>query len=79
MTAVLPGIPCEICGPENECSCPPCACVWCRVRRGDGSAQDRAYVDSHVRAHNMARIRRDLHASFAAMQAKIDAELGRKG
>lgn len=20
---------CEICGPENECACPPCGCIHC--------------------------------------------------
>lgn len=22
-------MPCEVCGPERECTCPPCGCIHC--------------------------------------------------
>lgn len=42
---------CELCGPENDCTCGGCQCKWCRDRRGDYvSPFERAQIDRHVRS-----------------------------
>lgn len=42
---------CEICGPENDCTCGGCQCKWCRHRRGDDlSPMEVAQIKAHERA-----------------------------
>lgn len=65
-------LPCEMCGPENDCTCPPCACVWCRVERGEGTPEERRMVQAHVTAHARAATRREMRASAARMREKIE-------
>lgn len=69
-------LPCEICGPENVCSCPPCPCVWCRYRRGEATRQERAMVDAHTAAHDAADARRYGRESAARMRENINRLLG---
>ncbi len=32
-------LPCEICGPENDCACPPCQCKSCVDSRTESPLQ----------------------------------------
>lgn len=46
--------PCDKCGKDTGCTCPPCPCRWCRYDRGEGTAEERALVEANIRAHEMA-------------------------
>lgn len=49
---------CEICGPENACTCKPCPCIWCRHRRGEElSPAERRRVEAHDQALARERLR----------------------
>ncbi len=39
-------LPCELCGPENVCTCPPCACKWCALQRGEATEFQKRQIES---------------------------------
>ena len=69
--------PCDWCGKDTGCTCPPCDCLWCRYRRGEATPFERRRVEAQDEAFRLADTRRDMRASAARMTAKIDALLGR--
>jgi len=76
VTATRPDLQCELCGPENACTCPPCACIWCRYDRGEATAMERRRVEAHVAAIRADETRRDLRQSAARMADRIRALTG---
>lgn len=67
--------PCDACGKDTGCTCPPCDCRWCRYERGEATPDERRIVEAHVYAHKRARDRQALRASAGRMQANIDQQL----
>lgn len=66
---------CEVCGPENECTCGGCQCKWCRHRRGDYlSPIERRQIEAHIAAL-AANARR---AALRKMLADIKPIAGRE-
>lgn len=60
-------LPCEICGPAKECTCPPCDCVWCRHARGETTADESRMVAAHEAAFRRADKRRKVRAMTSEM------------
>lgn len=38
---------CEICGPENDCTCGGCRCRWCRAKFGEVTELERIQMERH--------------------------------
>lgn len=65
---------CEVCGGGDACTCPPCACKWCREARGEAlSEPERLGVMLHSRG-----LRRDAARTLARdMTERMRASLAR--
>ena len=66
-------LPCEICGPENDCTCPPCPCRWCRYSRGEATPEERRMIEARDRAFKAAEHRQFVRSEGANMRARFDA------
>lgn len=78
MTATFHGLPCELCGAQNGCACPPCVCKWCRHSRGEPvSPLEQAAIDRQIESNRLYMERAANRASAARMRAKIDREISR--
>jgi hypothetical protein len=62
---------CEICG-SDECTCPPCSCIWCRHQRGETSVEERTAIYAQQRAFILAEERAAIRASAKRMKATIE-------
>ena len=71
----MTGLPCMVCGPENDCTCPPCPCRWCRYARGEASPEERRVIEARDRAFRLADQRKLAREETANMRAKLDAYL----
>ena len=43
-------LPCELCGPDGQCTCGPCSCVWCRYERDECTDAERRMIAARDRA-----------------------------
>jgi hypothetical protein len=72
-------MPCDACGKDTGCTCPPCTCMWCRARRGDPlTSGERAHYEAQLAQNKRQKARDDLRQSAARMRAKLEA-LSTKG
>lgn len=63
---------CEICGPENRCTCGGCQCMWCRAREGRPlNAAERRRYDDHCRALQAERQRLELRSMSAQLGQRL--------
>lgn len=68
--------PCDACGKDTGCTCPPCPCRWCRYARGEATLEERRSVEAHMRAHAAADARRFARQESQKMGEKLRAYLG---
>lgn len=60
-------LPCELCGEEARCTCPPCDCVWCRHRRDESTPAERRMVEARDRAFALSDARKLAREEAARM------------
>jgi hypothetical protein len=67
--------PCDACGKDTGCTCPPCPCRWCRYRRGEATPAEKRLVEAHVAAFMAADGRRATRDMIRSMRAAIERHL----
>lgn len=67
--------PCDRCGRDTGCTCPPCPCMWCRHARGEPLTElERAEIGRRARQAEGEALR----DSAKRMRAKIAAAVARR-
>jgi len=66
-------MPCDACGKDTGCTCPPCDCMTCRHARGEATALEIAQMEAVERANRRSRDREFARESAKRMRENLAA------